>query len=172
MGGTPRYRCCCRVLSFISTRCCYSARSCFDSSLCWIRGRTLRPTLMSGLRQYLSSVYADLSFSDGFVASRRRASAWRFSSSIASNSRSVSSANFWGSSSWATLAASRRQELTGFGAIRRSMIQNEEVWPFPCELARTEKASTSSLLAILRCSISSLVRSANKRQPRTQGSNR
>jgi hypothetical protein len=31
------YGCCCRVWSFISTRCCCSAPSCFDSSLCWIR---------------------------------------------------------------------------------------------------------------------------------------
>ena len=36
--GTRGAHCgsCCRVWSFISTRCCYSAPSCFDSSLCWI----------------------------------------------------------------------------------------------------------------------------------------
>src|SRR5262249_31892449 len=35
--GSAHYGCCCRASSFISTRCSYSAPSCFDSSLCWIR---------------------------------------------------------------------------------------------------------------------------------------
>jgi len=35
--GPRHYGCCCRVWSFISTRCCYSALSCFDCSRCYIR---------------------------------------------------------------------------------------------------------------------------------------